>query len=392
MQSPIAEQALRDALATGRAVLKFISRNDVGDTGGHQCGYYLPRHSWQAFTDMPPTKGKVTKTEVRVVWSDGRETSSVVTWYGGGTRREYRLTRFGKDFPFLDRENVGSLLVIVPISFREYHAYVVDTDEDIETIQTGLGVEILETVAVYQRGEEQYEETENECLERHFRDSTAAVSAFPTSRILSAETLRALDDCIREFRKTQPDKRLLMSVNAEYRLFRMMERKLCSSAVTQAFRDIDDFLGVAQTILQRRKGRAGLSFQNHFETLLKDHSVNFSAQPVLKDNSRPDFIMPSLTAYEDPKFPRDKITVLALKTTCRDRWRQVLEEAPDVPKRHILTLQPGISVSQLRQMHKANVSLVVPQELHKEYNVKDSGIDLLTVDNFIRQIQRQAVA
>ncbi|HEY1793333.1 MAG TPA: type II restriction endonuclease [Opitutaceae bacterium] len=391
MQSPIAEQALRDALNTGKAILKFISRNDVGDTGGHQCGFYLPRHSWEVFTTMPPTKGKVTKTEVKVVWSNGRETNSIVTWYGGGTRREYRLTRFGKDFPFLDQENVGSLLVIVPVSFSEYHAYVVDTDEDIETIQTGLGVEILETVAIYRRGEEQKEETENECLERHFRESTAAFSGFPTSRLLSDETLRALDDCIRGFRNVRPDKRLMTSVNAEYRLFRMLERKLCSSAVTQAFRDIDDFLGVAQTILQRRKGRAGLSFQNHFETILRDHSVSFSAQPVLKDNSRPDFIMPSLEAYQDPNFPREKVTVLALKTTCRDRWRQVLEEATDVPRRHILTLQPGISVNQLRQMHKASVSLVVPQELHKEYNVKDSGIDLLTVEGFIRNIQRQAV-
>jgi type II restriction enzyme len=392
MQSAIAEAALRDALATGKAILKFISRNDVGDTGGHQCGYYLPKHSWQVFTSMPPTKGVVSKAEVKIAWSDGRTTESVVTWYGAGTRSEYRLTRFGRDFPFLDRDNVGSLLVLVPVSFTEYHAYVVDTDEDIETIQTGLGIEVVQKVAVYERGLEPPEETENDCIERHFRDSTAKVSAFPTSKILSAETLKALDDCIRDFRRTEPDKRLLLSVHAEYRLFRMMERKLCGPLVTQPFRDIDDFLGVAQTILQRRKGRAGLSFQNHFESLLTDHSVSFSSQPVLKDNSRPDFILPNVLAYNDARYPRDKITVLALKTTCRDRWRQVLEEAPGVPKRHILTLQPGISVSQLRQMKAANVSLVVPEELQKDYNVKESGIELLTVGAFIKQVQRQAIA
>jgi hypothetical protein len=392
MQSPVAEEALRDALAVGKAILKFISRNDVGDTGGHQCGYYLPKRSWEVFTAMPPTKGVVSKAGVKVLWNDGRTTDSVVTWYGAGTRREYRLTRFGKDFPFLDRDNVGSLLVLVPVTAAEFHAYVVDTDEDIETIQTGLGVEVMDTVAVFQRGLEDKQETESECVERHFRESTARVSAFPTSRILSAETLNALDDCIRGFRKTEPDKRLLMSVHAEYRLFRMMERKLCGPAVTQPFRDIDDFLGVAQTILQRRKGRAGLSFQNHFETLLRDHAVGFTPQPVLKDNNRPDFIMPSVEAYNDPWFPRDKITVLALKTTCRDRWRQVLEEAPDVSKRHILTLQPGISVSQLKQMKAANVALVVPEDLQRDYNVRDSGVELLTVGAFIKQVQKQAVA
>jgi restriction endonuclease EcoRII-like protein len=392
MQSPVAEEALRDALAIGRAILKFISRNDVGDTGGHQCGYYLPKHSWELFTTMPPTKGKVTKSDVTVHWSDGRKTYSAVTWYGAGTRSEYRLTRFGKDFPFLDRENVGSLLVVVPVSTDYFRAYVVDTDEDIETIQAGLGVEILKKVAVYQRGVEAPEETENECIERHFRESTAKVAEFPSSRALSAETLRALDDCIHNFRETEPDKRLLQSVNAEYRLFRMMERKLCGPMVTQAFRDIDDFLGVAQTILQRRKGRAGLSFQNHVEVLLRDHSVGFTPQPVLEDNSRPDFILPSIEAYKDPRYPRERITVLALKTTCRDRWRQVLEEAKGVSKRHILTLQPGISVGQLRQMKAANVSLVVPKDLQKDYNVKDSGIELLTIDAFIRQVQGQAVA
>lgn len=57
--------------------------------------------------------------------------------YGAGTRNEYRLTRFGKDFPFLDRENVGSLLVVKPVSPAEFRAYVVDTDDDIEAIQTG---------------------------------------------------------------------------------------------------------------------------------------------------------------------------------------------------------------------------------------------------------------
>ena len=75
MQSPVAEEALRDALATGRAILKFISRNDVGETGGHQYGFYLPKHLWELFTTMPPKRGSVTKSAVTVHWSNGRTTA-----------------------------------------------------------------------------------------------------------------------------------------------------------------------------------------------------------------------------------------------------------------------------------------------------------------------------
>ena len=48
-----------------------------------------------------PEKGVLAKHPVRVEWQDGRITKSVVTWYGKLTRSEYRLTRFGRDFPFL---------------------------------------------------------------------------------------------------------------------------------------------------------------------------------------------------------------------------------------------------------------------------------------------------
>jgi len=43
MTSPFAERAIAEALRYGKAILKFISPNDVGLTGGHQCGYYLPK-------------------------------------------------------------------------------------------------------------------------------------------------------------------------------------------------------------------------------------------------------------------------------------------------------------------------------------------------------------
>ncbi len=51
-----ATRAIDDALAHGAAVMKFVSANDVGLTGGHQWGYYLPKHARHLFTSIIPEK------------------------------------------------------------------------------------------------------------------------------------------------------------------------------------------------------------------------------------------------------------------------------------------------------------------------------------------------
>ena len=36
----------------------------------------------------------------------------MLSYYGQGTRNEYRITRFGRGFPFFQDDNVGDLLII----------------------------------------------------------------------------------------------------------------------------------------------------------------------------------------------------------------------------------------------------------------------------------------
>lgn len=386
MVRPDASQAIEDALATGTAVLKFISRNDVGDTESHQCGYYLPRSHWRVFSAMPPMIGSNSESAVRVIWGNGLETDSKVKWYGKGTRREYRLTCFGRGFPYLDRENVGSLLVIVPRSYDLFHAYVLDFDEDIEAVQTTLGVTLAEKISIFEKGKIPPAETQDECVERHFLEFTHRVTAdFPKPSDMSAAVLGALQDCIEDLGKQSLDERLLQAVGAEFRLFQLVERKICGPLVTGLFADMEAFLKTAQTILQRRKSRAGLAFQNHTKQLLIEAGVEHEAQPRIDGN--PDFIFPSAAAYKDSRFPAEKLFSLALKTTCKDRWRQVLKEAKRLPQKYLLTLQPGISVGQLREMRDENVVLVVPEILQKDYNVKDSRVELLTVESFAKRVR-----
>jgi hypothetical protein len=385
MPSPQAEQAITDALKVGKAVAKFISLNEVGETGGHQCGFYLPKNAWELFTKQPPTKGINNKDIVTVTWQDGRITKSAVTWYGRKTRREYRLTRFGKDFPFLTSDNVGSLLVLIPESYETFRAYVLDFDDDIQAVQSALDLQILTTWGVYEKGRLPPLETEDQCIDRHFREFVEQLSNFPKSSDLSTATRKAVEDCVKQFLARSLDFQLMTFIELEFHLFRMLERKVCQEQITSLFKDIDDFLQTAASIMNRRKSRAGHSLENHVEFLLAKSSIPFDAQPDV--DGKPDFLIPGAAAYKNGRYPENRIVALGVKTTCKDRWRQVLNEATRVKRKHILTLQPGISHNQLVEMKKANVCLVVPEKLHAEYPT-DTGIELLTVEEFFTRTKK----
>ena len=88
---------------------------------------------------------------------------------------------------------------------------------------------------------------------------------------------------------------------------------------------------------------------------------------MIEGNKRPDFLFPSTAAYNDYAFPKENLRMLAAKTTCKDRWRQVLSEAERIETKHLLTLEPGISENQTTEMQAKNLQLVVPRKLHTTY-------------------------
>ena len=104
-----------------------------------------------------------------------------------------------------------------------------------------------------------------------------------------------------------------------------------------------------------------------------------------KIDGKPDIIIPDVKAYNESAYPADKLFIVGIKTTCKDRWRQVLNEGRRVPKKHIVTLQPGISSNQLTEMHKAGVTLIVPKKLQKDYP-QDHPIKLLDIEQFMTMV------
>ncbi|HZH30442.1 MAG TPA: type II restriction endonuclease [Pyrinomonadaceae bacterium] len=385
MQSPFCGLAIENAIRYSNALLKFISPNDVGLTGGHQCGFYLPKSVYQMFTPHPPTKGENSKHQVRIQWQDEIITESVVTWYGKA-KDEYRLTRFGRGFPFLVHDTVGDLLVLIPKTADEFLAYILDLEEDIEEIQAALGMEVTESWGIYQNGVPQYE-SEDECVDRHFRRFAELLRDFPRGEFFSEEARRALKECMRRFTSLPPDDVLMTSMDAEYQLFRLVERQVCQAEIVRVKKDVDDFLRTASSIMNRRKARAGRSLENHVEFLLKDAGISHKMRPT-KIDGKPDIVIPSEEAYFDSTYPLEKLFVVGVKTTCKDRWRQVLNEGKRVPDKYILTIQQGISTNQLNEMHAANVTLIVPQRLHKDYP-KKRDVTLLNLEQFITTVRAQ---
>ncbi len=379
------EAAVADALAVGKALCKIISRNDVGATGGHQCGFYLPKSAWRMFTLQPPEKGANHKSEVRIQWPEAITTDSVVDWYGKGTRSEYRLTRFGREFPWLKEEYVGSLLVLIPVTLNAFKAHVLETEDEIGTFEASLGVETLGGWGLFSGGRPKVE-TEDECLKRIFSAATTSLTAFPDGAWMAKRAREAIKECIANASSLSADARLLKWVSAEYQLFRALEHKLCLPAIQRQFGAVDDFINVAATIMNRRKSRAGHSLEHHVEEILRTAGIQFDRQPRVDGKIRPDILIPGKAAYENPAFPVSRLVVVGLKTTCKDRWRQVLSEGKRIPEKHLLTLQEAISGDQLTEMRDAKVTLVVPQAYHKGYD-PGTGVRLLSIEQFIMHLK-----
>jgi EcoRII C terminal/Restriction endonuclease EcoRII, N-terminal len=386
MQTYAAEKAIGDVLKYERALLKIISPNNVGLTGSHECGYYLPKAVWKLLTPHAPVKGENREHLVDIVWPDSRVTESRVMWYGSGTRSEYRLTRFGRDFPWLTEDNVGDLLILVPTGPASFVAHVLDLEEDIEHVLAILCLELSKSWAIYPTDDSDGLLTQDECVDKRFREFAQDLDTFPNTAVFSGEVIATLKDCINDFSAKSPDNKLLQLVETEYRLFRLVERRLCTDQVSRLFKSVDDFLKTAASIMNRRKSRAGRSLENHVEYVLQEADIPFEVQPDI--DGRPDIIIPSKAAYDDSKYPTDRLFTVGIKTTCKDRWRQVLNESRRVSTKHLLTIQNGVSSAQLDEMRKAGIQLVVPDSLHKLYPPKDVP-HLSSVKSFIASVRER---
>lgn len=135
------------------------------------------------------------------------------------------------------------------------------------------------------------------------------------------------------------------------------------------------------TVQNRRKSRVGLALENHLEQIFTECGIRYSRAAVTENRSKPDFIFPGQAEYHDPTFNPLNLSMLGVKSTCKDRWRQVLAEAGRIERKHLLTLEAAISANQTDEMQAKNLQLVLPRSLHATYSIAQQAW-LLDVSGF----------
>lgn len=360
--------------ATNRSTntyIKFLSANDTGLTGGHQSGVLLSKKTCPMIFGELPKEHIAKRENIRIVWQDDVKTDSTFTWYE--SKGELRLTCLGRGFPYLKPEETGALFVFSQLTNDEYSAYILVSEAEIEDYLTAFNLGPQDAGGMFSPSvglaPELDEASEIAAYVRAL--GVAGGADFPLSDEVSAKA-REIQQLVHDrvdLLKTDPDFKLVDYTRVEFSIFRELESQAYGPRIERGFKDVESFVSLANTVLNRRKSRAGKSFEHHLSSIFTANDLEFEEQVRTEGNKRPDFVFPSGTAYHDMSFPTDKLIVLAAKTTCKDRWRQILSEADrNKGRTHFLvTLQQGNTEKQLEEMRADRVQLVVPKQYIKAY-------------------------
>ena len=377
-------QAVMDGKLT---FCKFLSANDTGQTGGHQAGIYISKPAIPILFTSPGEKGENKEKWVKVRWQEDFETETRFIYYGKGTRNEYRITNFGKGFPFLKPEYTGALFILIKESADDYKGFILNTEDEINEFLNAFGLTPAETNRLIELSRTDATQRENKAIDEFISSLNVE---FPASDIMSSAARMISYSALgnRSSAIINPDKAIIEWTDEEYKLFRALEQARYGRLVQDGFTTVDDFVSLANRVLNRRKSRAGKSLEHHLAAIFDENQVSYTAQAVTEGNKRPDFVFPSELAYHDFTFPTHKLTTLAAKTTCKDRWRQILNEADRLRDRrkYLCTLQQGISAAQMDEMDAERVILVVPHAYIGTYP-KDRQNRIWTIGKFVTYVK-----
>ena len=379
--------AVSDVYRSRMAFCRFITANDANLTS-HQAGFYVPKEAAYLLFDELGVKGSNKDRFVRIRWQDDFTTDSRFIYYGTGTRNEYRITRFGQSFPFLSADYVGSLLVICRMDVDYYTAYVLERDEDIDEFFSTFNLNQQKTNHLI---DPNVAESPDAKISRLISDVVRDLEDFPLTEEMSRCARKVYNeafDITPSAILANPDDILLKWTDTEYSLFTCIEEKVYQPRYSTPFENCASLISFSNQVLNRRKSRAGKSLEHHLSNIFTTAQLRFDEQAVTESTKKPDFLFPGAKEYHNFTFPAEDLTFLGAKTTCKDRWRQVLDEAARIEVKYLFTLQPSIAVPQLEQMKKARVVLVVPEANRSSFEARFRD-DLLSLRQFMGMVKEK---
>jgi len=197
---------------------------------------------------------------------------------------------------------------------------------------------------------------------------------------------------IKELSLEDPDLALVTLFQKEEYLFRIFEKYLVRKQLEIGFghdgKDVDEFISYSLKVQNRRKSRAGFSFENKISYILKYHNIKFSHGSITENKKKPDFIFPNIDYYNDMNFKATYLIMLGAKTTAKDRWRQIISEADRITNKHLITLEPSISISQTDEMKSQKIILVIPSSIQPTFRPSQL-LDIINFQTFIDTVKEK---
>lgn len=384
------------------AYVKRLSANDTGATGGHGSGIYIPSiFTEKAFPslmnkhDHNPDHffpGQIDSHDLEVQELRAIYYNSKFSEKKKNGRDEQRITRWkqGVDYaPLQDPENTGALMIITfkaetsGLEIKHMPIWVCKNIEEEEYIESLIG-EVLPSVTLFKPIDELFgglaQLPDYQHIDLKLPEEWSIT--FPSGQTI-------IDFVVDNFQfdGIEPDERLLNRRDKEYIIFRMVEDLHALPLIEKGFDSVEDFVALANSISNRRKSRAGRSLEIHLESIFVEEGLTtFETQAKTEGNKKPDFLFPSLADYQSAEFSDDKLNMLAVKTTLKDRWRQILNEANRIKKKYLFTLQEGVSENQMKEISEEGVTLVAPKALKKKFP-KAYQDNILTLQDFIKEMK-----
>lgn len=378
--------------------VKRLSGNDTGLTGSHQVGLYLPkRFVEKAFPEICTIKRynpdfflnecyfpneDLSVEKVRAIYYNSKYFPE------RGLKKKYnefRLTRWGgSNNPIQDTENTGSICILA-VSRKHLKAFAVawiaTSVEEENIIESWLGKEVEPSRFILQPSENL--QMQNRKLELQL--PVEWKKYFPTGGEIFQLIIRRIPS---NKWNASVDELLLKRRELEFQIFEIVEKNKVLPEIKNGFNSVETFIKYAHSISNRRKSRSGTSLELNIKAIFIDKKIAFSANVVTENKKKPDFLFPSAKAYHDSSFPSGNLNMLASKTCCKDRWRQIINEANRIKKKYLFTLQQGVSKNQLKEMKDNNIQLVVPQPFLNTFP-KEWRKSLLTLGDFVEFIRNR---
>jgi hypothetical protein len=314
-------------------------------------------------------------------------------------RSEWRFYYYGD---FLSRSGVGDLLVLARSTAGRYYGLIFQRGSSwMRASQELLGLRAFQETfdAIPRRAleDQTFAFLRRQIVAELDLDLALPVAAndeelvlktfgrdFPTTREMSSFARTQVEA---DFRR--PDETLARWLDREEQLFRALEKVIIGERLERNFATVDEFVEYSLSVQNRRKSRMGFALQNHLNELFLRHGLRFTPQARTEARNRPDFIFPGEREYHDKSFKAALLVMLGVKSTSKDRWRQVLTEADRIPQKHLCTLEAGISTRQTDEMRRQSLTLVVPADLHATYTSAQRSrlTSLAEFVEFVRQKQ-----